>query len=46
LGAAIEALRQREGRLEACMRAMAITGVSRAQLWQRIRRLERWLAPA
>lgn len=46
LAAAIEALRQREGRLEACMRAMAITGVSRAQLWQRIRRLERWLAPA
>jgi hypothetical protein len=46
LAAAIEALRRREGRLEACMRAMAITGVSRAQLWQRIRRLERWLAPA
>lgn len=39
--AAIAALRQRIGRLEVCMSALAVRHVSRAQLWQRMRRLER-----
>ena len=32
-------LRQRPDRLEACMRALGMTGVSRAALWERIRAL-------
>jgi hypothetical protein len=39
--AAVAALRGRIGRLEACMAALAVRHVSRAQLWQRMRRLER-----
>jgi Nucleotidyl transferase AbiEii toxin, Type IV TA system len=41
LRAAIDALRVRRGRLDACMHALAIGTVSKAQLWQRIRRLSR-----
>jgi hypothetical protein len=45
VASAMQALRQRPHRLEECMTALAITAVSRAQLWQRMRRLERMLAP-
>jgi hypothetical protein len=44
LADAVQALRQRSHRLEECMKAMRMTGLSRAQLWQRIRRVERALA--
>jgi hypothetical protein len=39
--AAVGALRARHGRLDACMAALAVRNVSKAQLWQRVRRLER-----
>jgi hypothetical protein len=45
LAKAIEALRSRPGRLQECMNALAMTTVSRAALWQKMRRLERSLAP-
>lgn len=41
---AIAMLRDRPHRLDECMQAMAISKVSPAQLWQRIRRLERTFA--
>jgi hypothetical protein len=44
LGKAIGALRQRTHRLDECMRALDMQRVTKAQLWQRIRRLERLLA--
>jgi len=40
---AVQALRNRPHRLEACMKALGMDSVSKAQLWQRIRRLERAL---
>ncbi|MEO8080169.1 MAG: nucleotidyl transferase AbiEii/AbiGii toxin family protein [Caldimonas sp.] len=43
LGRAVEALRQRPHRLDACMKALAMTTTSRAQLWQAIRRVGRAL---
>ncbi len=46
LAQAVQALRNRPGRLETCMQALAMHGVSQAQLWQRVRRLERTLAQA
>jgi len=46
LAAAVQALRKRPHRLDECMKALSITGVSRAQLWQRIRRVERALPTA
>ena len=42
--AAIDALRLRSGRLDTCMHALAIGTVTKAQLWQRIRRLARLAA--
>lgn len=44
LADAVQALRKRPHRLDECMRALAMTTLSTAQLWQRIRRLERALA--
>lgn len=41
LSKAVEALRQRPQRLDHCMRAMAMTTVSKAMLWARIRALAR-----
>lgn len=41
---AVQALRKRPHRLAECMRALAMDSVSPAQLWQRIRQLERALA--
>lgn len=41
---ATQALRKNPQRLQTCMRAMQITGVSRAVLWAAIRRLEQRLA--
>jgi len=41
LAKAIGALRERRHRLEQCMQALAMTTVSRAALWSRIRALER-----
>jgi Domain of unknown function (DUF1814). len=46
LAQAVQALRKRPHRLDECMRALSMTTVSTAQLWQRIRRLERTLGPA
>jgi hypothetical protein len=43
LAQAVQALRNRPHRLEACMKALAMDSVTQAQLWQRIRRLERAL---
>jgi hypothetical protein len=43
LAQAVQALRNRPHRLEACMKALAMNSVTQAQLWQRIRRLERAL---
>lgn len=43
LSQAVETLRKRPHRLEECMKALSMTSVSRAQLWQAIRRLERAL---
>jgi hypothetical protein len=40
---AVEALRRRPHHLDACMRALGIVGVSKAQLWARIRQLARIL---
>jgi len=43
LAQAVQALRNRPHRLETCMKALAMDSVTKAQLWQRIRRLERAL---
>ncbi|MDQ2926572.1 MAG: nucleotidyl transferase AbiEii/AbiGii toxin family protein [Pseudomonadota bacterium] len=43
LGQAVNALRDRAHRLDDCMRALGIVSVSKAQLWQRIRALQRTL---
>jgi hypothetical protein len=43
LARAIQRLRERPGRLDACMQAMRITTVPKALLWQRIRTLEKWV---
>jgi hypothetical protein len=43
LAAAVEALRKRPHRLDECMRALGITGLSKAQLWTRIRALAKAL---
>lgn len=43
LANAVEALRQRPHRLDECMRALAITTVTKAQLWARIRSLPKSL---
>ena len=43
LSDAVERLRSRTGRLQECMAALRITGRSPAQLWQRIRDLQRVL---
>lgn len=40
---AVEALRRRPHRLGECMQALSMHSISKAQLWQRIRRLERLL---
>lgn len=45
LSEAIERLRARPGRLQECTAALSITTVSPAQLWQRIRHLQRMLPP-
>lgn len=46
LAKAIEALQTRHGRLEQCMRALSITTVTKAQLWQAIRKVGRALPEA
>jgi hypothetical protein len=46
LAQAIESLQKRTGRLEACMQALSATTVSKAQLWQAIRKLGRALPPS
>ncbi len=43
LSQAVDALETRRGRLEACMTALSIDGVTRAQLWQAIRTVARQL---
>lgn len=43
LAVAVESLRKRPHRLEACMGALGMHTISKAQLWQRIRRLQRVL---
>ena len=40
---AVDALRERPHRLEACMKALSMTSVSKAALWQAVRRLPRVL---
>ena len=42
---AIDALRERGHCLEACMNALSMTSVSKAALWQAMRRLPRVLPP-
>jgi hypothetical protein len=44
VAAAVEALRKRPHRVDECMRALSITGLSKAQLWTRIRKLAKALA--
>lgn len=44
LADAVESLRKRPHRLDECMRALAITGPTKAQVWARIRKLARILA--
>jgi hypothetical protein len=43
LAAAIKALRERPQRLDECMKALSITSLSKAEVWSRIRRLQRIL---
>jgi hypothetical protein len=43
LSQAVEALEARRGRLDECMNALSIDGVTRAQLWQAIRTVARQL---
>lgn len=43
LGKAVDALHGRRHRLEQCMAALGMRGVSKAQLWQRIRRVRKAL---
>ena len=43
LSQAVDALETRRGRLEACMTALSVDGVTRAQLWQAIRTVARQL---
>ena len=45
LARAIDALRARPHRLDECMKALAVTSVTKAQLWSRIRTLQRVLPP-
>lgn len=45
LAAAVQHLRDHPDRLGECMGALSIDGISKAQLWQAIRRIERSLAP-
>ena len=45
LDKAIEALRARPHRLDRCMEALSMTTVSKAVLWQALRRLARVLPP-
>lgn len=45
LARAVDALRRRPHRLDECRQALAMSTVSKAQLWQAIRRLERALPP-
>jgi transcriptional regulator with XRE-family HTH domain len=44
LGAAVQALRDRPHRLDECMKALSIDSISKAQLWARIRTLQKALA--
>jgi hypothetical protein len=46
IGSAVQALRDRPHRLDECMRALQMQSVSKAQLWQSIRRVERALPAA
>ena len=43
LSQAVDGLEARRGRLEACMTALGVEGVTRAQLWQQIRTVARQL---
>jgi len=43
LSQAVDGLETQRGRLEACMTALSIEGVTRAQLWQAIRTVARQL---
>ena len=43
LSQAVDVLETRRGRLEACMTALSVDGVTRAQLWQAIRIVARRL---
>lgn len=43
LATAVQALGQRPRRLDECLRALGVTGASKAQVWQRLRRLARQL---
>ena len=43
LSQAVDALEARRGRLETCMTALSVEGVTRAQLWQAIRTVARRL---
>ena len=43
LSQAVDTLETQRGRLEACMTALSIDGVTRAQLWQAIRKVARRL---
>ena len=43
LSQSVDALETRRGRLEACMTALSIDGVTRAQLWQAIQKVARQL---
>ena len=43
LSQAVDGLQTRHGRLEACMLALSIEGITRAQLWQAIRKVARQL---
>jgi len=46
LAGATKAIRERPQRLEECMKALSITTLSKAELWSRIRRLQRILPEA
>jgi hypothetical protein len=43
LARAIDALQSRPGRLEACMKALSVGAITKAQLWQAVRRVGRVL---
>lgn len=44
LAKGLDMLRNRPHRLEECMKALSVAGVSKAQLWQRMRKVQRALA--